>query len=156
MAKPYFAVRDGQPPSLCVEVERRVRFEEVDSIGIVWHGRYASFFEEARDALGDRYGIGYMAFYENGILVPLKKLHVDFHLPLKLREIMRIEAVLHYTEAARMNYAFRIHNEEGDLCTTGYTVQMMLDADRNLCMIPPRFYAAFLERWKAGDLHESH
>jgi acyl-CoA thioester hydrolase len=127
-----------------------VRFEEVDSLGIVWHGRYASYFEDARDALGERCGIAYMDFYENGILVPIRKLHADFHRPLQLREEVTIEASLHFTKAARINHSYVIRDSRGEVATTGYSVQMMLDADYNLCMIPPRFYADFLRQWKEG------
>jgi acyl-CoA thioester hydrolase len=151
--KPYFPAREGDPPPLRAEIRRKVRFEEVDSLGIVWHGRYAGYFEEARDALGERYGIGYTDFYENGILVPIKQLHTDFHRPLQLKEEVTVEATLHYSEAARINHAFVIRDRQGAVTTTGFTVQMMLDRDRNLYMIPPPFYEAFLERWREGRIH---
>jgi acyl-CoA thioester hydrolase len=151
--KPYFPAREGDPPPLRAEVRRKVRFQEVDSIGIVWHGRYAGYFEDARDALGEQYGIGYMDFYENGILVPIKQLHADFHRPLRLKDEVTVEATLHYSDAARINHAFVIRDREGAVATTGYTVQMMLDKDRNLCMIPPPFYEAFLARWREGRVH---
>lgn len=155
MRKPYFPARAGDPPPLRAAVQRKVRFQEVDSIGIVWHGRYAGYFEEARDALGERYGIGYMDFFENGIVVPVKSLHVDFHRPLQLREEVVVEASLHYSEAARINHAFVIRDAEGRVTTTGYSVQMMLDRDRKLCMFPPPFFEDFLNRWKRGEIAES-
>ncbi len=152
MMKPYFHMREGDPPPLRAEIRRKVRFEEVDSIGIVWHGRYAGYFEEARDALGESHGIGYMDFYNNGILVPIKRLHTDFQRPLQLKEEVVVEASLHYSEAARINHSFVIRDQEGAVATTGYTVQMMLDMDRNLCMFPPPFFEDFLRRWREGEL----
>ena len=59
MIKPYFPSSKEQPLPLRIQAKRRVRFEEVDSLGFVWHGRYPSFFEDARTALGDKYDIGY-------------------------------------------------------------------------------------------------
>ena len=50
MRKNYFPSVKGCPPPLGIRVERKVRFEETDPLGIVWHGRYASFFEDARTA----------------------------------------------------------------------------------------------------------
>jgi acyl-CoA thioester hydrolase len=154
MNKPYFPARPGDPEPLRRTVTRRVRFEEVDSLGIVWHGRYASYFEDARDALGEAYGIAYMDFYHRGVVVPIKKIHVDFHRPLRFRVEARIEAALRWSEAARMNYEFVIRDGTGRVAATGYTVQMMLDLQDNLCMIPPPFYADFLERWKTGKLEK--
>jgi acyl-CoA thioester hydrolase len=146
--KPYFKAREGDPSPLSARVLRKVRFQEVDSAGMVWHGRYAGYFEEARDALGELYGIGYLDFYRNGVFVPVRMFHVDFYRPLRLQEEVVVEASLHYSEAARINHSFVILDREENVATTGYTVQMMLDADRNLCVFPPPFYEDFLRRWR--------
>ena len=112
----------------------------------------ASFFEDARAALGDQYGIGYMDFYQNGVMAPVKIFHVDYHYPLRFREAFVIEGILHWSEAARINYEFIIRDSKGEVATTGYTVQVMLDMEGNLFMIPPPFYTEFCKRWKAGEL----
>jgi len=54
--------------------------------GIVWHGRYASYFEDARVALTDRYGIGYLELFEKGIVAPVRKFHVDYFRSLRFRK----------------------------------------------------------------------
>ena len=151
MMKPYFPAREGDPPTLRVQIKRQVRFEEVDSLGIVWHGRYPSFMEDARDALGVKYGISYVDFYGHGVIVPIRKIHIDYHHPLRLREIAAIEGFLHWSEASRINFEFVIKNGEGRMTTSGYTVQMMLDMEENILMVPPPFYKAFLEKWKKGE-----
>ena len=152
MIKPYFPKTVNQIPPLRHTVTRKVRFEEVDPLGIVWHGRYASFFEDARTALDAAFGIGYMDFYLKGIFAPIKKMHVDYHLPLKFEEVFTIEAILHWTEAARINHEFIITNAEGRVATTGYTVQMMLDGNGDILVVPPPFYRDFCEKWKNGKL----
>jgi len=152
MNKPYFQSIDGHPEPLCVKVERRVRFEEVDALGIVWHGRYPGYFEEARERLGEEYGIGYMDLYSRGIIAPIKKMHIDYHHPLKFQEVFTIEGILHWSEAARINFEFIIRDDQKRSATTGYTVQVMLDRDQNLCMIHPPFFEKFRKKWKAGEL----
>ena len=108
MIKPYFPTSKGQPQPLRIRTTRRVRFEEVDPLGFVWHGRYSSFFEDARTALGDKYGIGYLDFYKHGIITPIKKIHIDYHHPLRFQEDFAIEGLLHWSEAARINFEFII------------------------------------------------
>ncbi len=149
MIKPYFPPRPGEPPPLCGSVERRVRFEEVDALGIVWHGRYAGYAEEGRMAVCRNHGIGYLDLYRQGLLTPIKALHIDFHHPLRFDEEFRIEARLHYTEAARINFSCSIVNAEGRVCTTGYSVQLMLDAQGEQLLLPPPGYREFLARWQA-------
>ena len=145
-------MRETHPAPLRVRIRRSVRFEEVDSLRIVWHGRYPSYFEDARVALGEKYGIGYMDFYDRGVVTPIKKMHFDYYRPLSFQEEMTIEGILHWSDAARMNFEFIIRNEEDELSTTGYTVQMMLDRDQNILVVPPLFYVEFCKRWKAGEL----
>lgn len=152
MRKAYFPRRDGAPEPLRITVTRRVRFEEVDPLGIVWHGRYPSFFEDARVALGDSLGVGYMNFHGNGVVAPIRQLQVDYHSPLKYGETFNVTALLHWTDAARMNFEFVVENESGAVTTTGCTVQLFLDLDGELLMTPPDFYREFLSRWERGKL----
>lgn len=152
MNKAYFPLRPGEPEPLRVTTERVVRFEEVDPLGIVWHGRYPSYFEDARVALGANYGIGYLDLYEQNALAPIRKMHVDYMRPLVFGQRFFIEGILHYSEAARLNYEFVLRNEAGEVTTTGYTVQMMMDAQHNVLLTPPVFYLEFLARWREGRL----
>jgi acyl-CoA thioester hydrolase len=151
MRKSYFPVIKGAPPPLRIRVERRVRFEEVDQMGIVWHGRYASFFEDARSAAGERYGFGYPDFKRYEVSAPICILHTEFLFPLKFDEIFVVEGVLHWTEAARINIEYLLWNSDGRLSTTGYTVQVLLDKDQQLLLIPPPFYRDFRKKWRAGQ-----
>ena len=152
MKPPYFKTSPGDPTPLTFTVERTVRFEEVDPLGIVWHGRYPSYFEDARVALGDRYGIGYLDFHRENLVTPIKQMHVDYALPLRFGETCRITALLYWTRAARMNLGFEIRNRAGEITTTGYSVQLFLDGKGSLLMAPPDFYLDFCERWEQGLL----
>ena len=48
---------------LTAEKEIEVRFSEVDSMGIVWHGSYSLYFEEAREEFGRKYDLGYLKIF---------------------------------------------------------------------------------------------
>ena len=152
MKKPYFKTPPGSPAPLRLDVERRIRFQEVDTLGIVWHGHYPSYFEDARVALGNRYGVGYLDFHRENVITPIKQLWVDYIAPLRFDEDCTITAILHWTEAARINFEFEIRNQAGTLATTGYTVQLFLDCDGAILTYPPDFYQKFLATWKKGEL----
>lgn len=152
MKKPYFKLVPGAPAPLAISISRRIRFEEVDPLGIVWHGHYPSYFEDARVALGDHYGIGYLDFHREHVVTPIKQMHVDYVLPLRFGESCTVTGKLHWAEAARMNFEFEIRNEAGELTTTGATVQLFLKEDGSLLMALPDFYQEFCDRWKKGEL----
>ncbi len=152
MRKDYFRKQEGAPEPLRCCVDRVARFEEVDAMGIVWHGRYPSYFEDGRVLLGDKYGIGYMDFYQEGFVAPIKQMHVDYQRPLQFGEPFTIEAILHWADAVRLNHEFILRNADGEVTTTGYSVQLLMDLEQNVLMLPPPFYEEFRRRWQNGEL----
>ena len=151
MLKPYFKDQGGPPP-LKVTCQRMVRLEEVDALGIVWHGRYPSYFEDGREELGRCFGLGYREFQAAGVVMPIRSLTIDYLSPLKYLEEIVIEAELHWHEAARLNIAYRIFGPDGRLATSGATVQLMVDQSGELLLEAPAFYRAFQEKWREGRL----
>ncbi|MEE4253380.1 MAG: acyl-CoA thioesterase [Desulfuromusa sp.] len=151
MKKPYFRRQDGAPEPLRCSVDRVARFEEVDALAIVWHGRYPSYFEDGRVLLGEKYGLGYMDFYRQGVIAPIKQMHVDYKLPLRFGDPFTIEAILHWTDATRLNHEFILRNAAGEITTTGYSVQLLMDQEQNVLMLPPPFYEKFRQRWLSGE-----
>lgn len=148
---PYFKYHNGPSP-LTVTCRRVVRLDEVDVLGIVWHGRYAGYLEDGREEIGRRYGLSYGQFKEAGAVLPIRCLHVDYLLPLRYRENFMVEAALHWHEAARLNMEYKIYNSEGQVATRGYSVQMMVDLDGNLLLEAPGFYRDFQGRWREGRI----
>ncbi|MDR1922328.1 MAG: acyl-CoA thioesterase [Candidatus Adiutrix sp.] len=151
MFKPYF--RDGGgPPPLSVVVERAARLEETDLLGIVWHGRYAGYLEDGREAFGRRYGLSYLEFRAAGAVLPIRILHLEYLAPLKYLEAFAVEATLHYNEAARLDMEYKIVNQKGETVTRGYSVQMMVGLDGVPLLEAPPLYLNFQKRWREGLL----
>ena len=68
---------------LKAEKSIRVRFSEVDSMGIVWHGSYPLYFEDAREEFGRRYKLEYMRMYDFGFFAPLVNLSFNYKKPIR-------------------------------------------------------------------------
>ena len=143
---------EAAPEPLSFTVSRTSRFNEVDSLGIVWHGHYAGYFEDARVAFGEHYGLGYRAMYDAGFLAPIKQLGVDYDAPLVFGQQCVITAVLFWNEAARLDFEYSIKDLEGRELTRGYTVQLFLNASGELLFAKPDFYESFCLRWKEGAM----
>ena len=45
---------------LRTEIELTIRFSETDAMGVVWHGNYLKFFEDAREYFGHKFGMSYL------------------------------------------------------------------------------------------------
>lgn len=124
----------------------RVRFSEVDSLRIVWHGHYLKYFEDGRDAWAAQYGFDFTDVYEkHGLLMPLASSHMDYKYPLKYNEIGLVETTFVDSPAAKMIFRFKVYNEDkSQLKCVGETIQVFMDVNNVLQLSTP----AFFEEWK--------
>jgi acyl-CoA thioester hydrolase len=152
-AKSFFSAEPTDPAGLVVETERRVRFEEVDMLGIVWHGHYVSFLDTGRVALGDRYpALSYARMREERMAAPIVQMHIDYQSPLIFDDLMQIETTMHWTDALRLNISYKISRVDGRLAIKAYTVQLFTDLKGAVLLIPPVWIEEFRQQWKSGML----
>ena len=150
----YFPRLAGAPQPIRVEIERRVRFNEADPMGIMWHGRYPLLFEEASEELGRRCGLSYEEYRQAGLYAPILSLHIDYFQSLRLAEQFRVTASLIWHEGARLNTEFQVLKQDGSLATSGYTIQLFTDQlSGQPCMVTPPMLERCRSRWKAGEFH---
>ena len=88
--------------------EVKVRFGEVDSMGIVWHGNYVKYIEEGRESFGKKYGISYLDIYANKVMAPVVNMQIDFKKQVKYGDQLIIETKFIDTAAAKINFYFQI------------------------------------------------
>lgn len=122
----------------------RVRFNETDPLGIVWHGYYIHYFEDGREAFGRKYGISYLDVNKNGYATPIVKSSSEHKLPLQYGDVATIETTFINTPAAKMIFSYKIMNAEGKVVCTGNTVQVFVNNEGELSLTNPEFY----ETWK--------
>lgn len=124
-----------------------VRFSEVDSMKIVWHGSYPLYFEDAREAFGKEYGLGYMTIFSNGYYAPLVELSFKYKKPLVYEMQPSIRITYVPTAAAKIVFDYEIFDErDGSVFATGRSVQVFMDKDYQLVWDNPPFYQAWKEK----------
>lgn len=126
-----------------------VRFSEVDSMNIVWHGSYPLYFEDAREAFGKDYGLGYMDIFGNGYYAPLVELNFKYKKPLVYGQTAAVRITYVPTESAKIVFDYEIFDRtDGTVIATGRSVQVFMDADYQLVWDNPPFYARWKEKWE--------
>ncbi len=132
---------------LSTRTEILIRFNEADPLGIVWHGHYIRYFEDAREAFGKEHGLGYLDFFRQGVVVPVVHVECNYKRSLRFGEKVIVEAIYMPCEAAKIRFNYNLYNESGQLVATGSTVQVFLDKENQvLQLVNP----AFFEEWKKG------
>jgi len=139
-------------PSINISINRRVRFEEVDAISYMWHGRYASWLEDGREALGARYGISYNDFHDNQVEIPLKTFALDFISPLLYNKEYKIVTSLLWNEAVLLEYEYKILDCDDNIMTKASTIQLLISPQGKLLLEYPSFYKDFCEKWKQNKI----
>ena len=124
----------------------RVRFNETDSLGIVWHGNYITYFEDGREDFGNKHGISYLDVKANGFATPIVESICKHKLPLKYGDIATIETTYVDTPANKMIFTYTIFNPKREVVCTGKTIQVFIDEKGNLVLNIPAFFAAWKKK----------
>lgn len=126
-------------------IEVRVRFSEVDSMAVVWHGNYVKFLEDGREAFGREYGAGYHEIYANGYLTPIVKMELNYLKPAVFGDILVVETTYVNTDAAKLVFDYKISRaSDGELLAKARTVQVFTDLEGRMELANPQFY----QEWK--------
>lgn len=130
---------------LQAEKEIEIRFSEVDSMNIVWHGSYVLYLEDAREAFGKKFNLEYLYMYDNGFYAPLVDMQLHYKTPLKYKDRAKIVITYRNTESAKIIFNYKIYNlSTGLLALTAETTQVFLDKNYNLMWSAPDFF----RQWK--------
>ena len=124
-----------------------IRFSEVDSMNVVWHGSYMLYFEDAREEFGRKYQLEYMRIADSGYYAPLVDMEFHYRRPITYGMRPRIDIIYRPTEAAKIIFDYEIHDPDTDeLMASGRSVQVFIDKNYQLMWTNPDFYAEWKKR----------
>lgn len=124
----------------------RIRFNETDPLGIVWHGNYITYFEDGREYFGNKHGISYLDVKANGFATPIVESICKHKLPLKYGDIATIETTYIDTPANKMIFTYIIYNPKGEIVCTGKTIQVFINEKGELVLNIPAFFKAWKKK----------
>jgi len=126
----------------------RVRFQDVDSIHVVWHGHYLSYFEHGRESFGEEYGLGYQDVRAAGLVAPVVHVSCDYVKPARFGDELTVVTRLHVTDRAVIELSYEVRRASDEtLLAKGQTRQVFTDLEGNLILNQPAVMRAFLEQW---------
>lgn len=129
--------------------EFAIRFSEVDSMNVVWHGSYALYLEDAREAFGAEYGLDYMSYRNNQCYAPIAEERIRYLHPLTYGMRPRIDITYKPSLAAKVEFDYEIRDTRDEtLIATGHSVQLFTDLQYQQLLYRPDFYVRWQEKWK--------
>jgi len=128
--------------------EQDVKFSDVDSMAVVWHGHYIRFFEDGREAWGKKHELTYLDVYDNGFFIPIVSCHCEYMTPLEYGDTAIIETTFIDTPAAKLFFDYKIYRKrDGALSAVGETTQVFLDTNKELYIAHPQFFEDWKKKW---------
>ena len=109
-------------------IKIKVRYCETDQMGLVHHGSYINYFEEARISWISNLGFSYSAMEKSGIILPVSKLNVSYLRPAYFDDDLVVNVELAELPTSRLIFNYTIKNED-EVVVTGTTVLAFLNKE---------------------------
>ena len=113
------------------EIQIRVRYGETDQMGVVYHGNYALYLEMGRIEWLRKLGISYKNMEENGIMLPVVSLNINYKKSAGYDDIINVKTQLKNKPTAKIEFDYEITDESGEILTTASTVLVFVDMKTN-------------------------
>ena len=110
------------------KIEIRVRYGETDQMGVVYHGNYAQYLEIGRIEWLRHLGVSYKKMEEEGIILPVISLSLNFKKSATYDDIICVKTFLRKLPTAKIEFEYEITNEAGEILTTANTTLAFIDA----------------------------
>ena len=109
-------------------IKIKVRYCETDQMGLVHHGSYINYFEEARISWISNLGFSYSEMEKSGIILPVSKLNVSYLRPAYFDDELVVNVELAEPPTSRLIFNYTIKNKE-EVVVTGITVLAFLNKE---------------------------
>lgn len=127
------------------EFEVRVRYAETDQMGVVYHGNYAQYFEMGRVEWLRNLGVSYKWMEENGIMLPVVSLSLNYKKPARYDDVLRVKTIFKNQASVKIEFDYEIYNEKDELLTTGYSMLVFVNMKSGRPTLPPDYVAERLK-----------
>ncbi len=127
-------------------VELRAAYADTDRMGYVHHSSYVKYLEHARWEIFRQLGIPYREVEEEGILMPVIDMRMQFLKPVFYDDILKIEMFFELNRVTKLKISYQIFNESNELIHKAYTTLAFLKRDtKKPCAMPDYIYKKLIE-----------
>jgi len=119
------------------KINKIVLPQNSDHAGVMWHGNYFNWLEEARIKALSEVGINYHDLTKKGFDLPLINSYIKYIKPLYLGDKIIIESIFNISKSPKINVNSKFLNDKKEILTTA-EVNMVLINKENFSIIRRR------------------
>jgi len=127
------------------EIFVRVRYSETDQMGVVYHGNYAQYFEMGRVEWLRNIGISYKWMEENGVMLPVVSLSMNYKKPAKYDDLLTVKTIFKKQESVKIEFDYEIYNQNNELLTTAHSTLVFVNMKTGKPIMPPEYILNLLK-----------
>ena len=125
------------------EVRIRVRYQETDRMGVVYHSNHFHYFEVGRTEAMRARGIVYTGVEARGFALAVLESHAVHTGPATYDDELAVFTKVSAEGKTKMRFEYRVENlTTGKQACSGYTLHVLLGPDRRPARLPDDILAA--------------
>ncbi|MCH4888955.1 acyl-CoA thioesterase [Acidaminobacter sp. JC074] len=106
----------------------RPRYEETDQMGVIYHGNYITWFEQARSGFFRELGYSYKRLEDEGYWIPVIEVGCKYFAPAKYDEEVYVKTSIAAHSGVRIELKYQVYDVETDtLLVEGFTKHATTD-----------------------------
>ncbi|QNG28804.1 acyl-CoA thioesterase [Synechococcus sp. LTW-R] len=142
------------------QIERAVLPQHTDHAGVMWHGSYLAWLEEARVEALRRAGLAYSDLSERGLELPVISLKIDYRQALLHGETVRVESWVLPQKGVKLPWRSAFLKANGSVAAEAHVELVLVDlsqgpGQRRLLRKAPEDLLQALEHLKKGPRQDS-
>jgi acyl-CoA thioester hydrolase len=108
----------------------RVRYQETDQMGVVYHANYLNWFEITRTEWIRELGIPYSQMEEKGLLLPVTEVQLKYIQPARYDDLIEVHLRMIDSSHLRVIFQYEVFREQDKmLLITGTTRHVWVNRD---------------------------
>lgn len=120
------------------ECSEKVRFCDVDSFDVVWHGHYLQYFEIGRLELSGKFSLTPDYIKRSGYIAPVVDLGCRFRVPARYGDEIIIKTTVDPSETGSLTFRYELlRASDGAVLAEGYTTHVLLTIDGKMIYTVP-------------------
>ncbi|MEH0759535.1 acyl-CoA thioesterase [Vibrio sp. 16] len=130
------------------EVTLITSFQDADPMGVIYHGNFFRFFEEARRVLMDKIDYGYLKMNESGYMWPIIDTRVKYVKAIPFNYQIRVHAKLtEWENRLRVDYVIYDAQTNQRMCKAHTTQVAVSIKEQEMCFASPKVFIDKVNQW---------
>jgi acyl-CoA thioester hydrolase len=129
------------------ETSVRIRYGETDRMGYAYYGYYPFYYEQGRTDLLRQFGLSYSEMEDNGIMLPVAEMHIEYIAPTYYDELVTVRTSVIKKPAAKIEFVYEIFNSKNELINKAITILVFVKKENRKPCRPPKDFMDKIEKY---------